>query len=95
MLVKDVRLVPSQGRTCFAQLKANHRDAALLDGRRLALVAEQVAAAARTDDNIVTRTREEVVDLLVEAVTTRGMMKMDQLPKPHKDAVKERIGSTP
>lgn len=94
VLADDVRLVPSEGDTCFVQLRPLHRDAAGLDGRRLALVAERVAAAARAGDNVVIKTREEVVDLLVEAVTKRRMMKVDNLPNAHKQEVKKRLGTS-
>lgn len=85
-----VHLVCTVGNTCFPALRPKHRDAVALDGHRLALVAEQLAAAARGGTCVATKTREEVVDLVFEAVTSRKMLNRANLPQKLKDAVNER-----
>ena len=88
-----VRLAPSPGDTCFEQLRSHHADASKLDARRLAAVAECIAEHARGGKNVITKNREEVIDLLVTATRDRRMIKVDHLPKALKDAVNERLST--
>lgn len=89
----DIGMAKTQGKTCFPCFVDCHVDAEKLDGRRLAAVAETVAAAL--SQQVITKTREEVIDILVEAVTARKLLKVDNLPKGLKDAVRERLGAQP
>jgi hypothetical protein len=89
-----VRLEPSPGDTCFEQLRSSHAEALTLDARRLAHIAECIAEYARAGENVITKTREEVIDLLVSATKDRDMIKVDHLPKPLKDVVNDRLSRT-
>jgi hypothetical protein len=92
-VASGVSLRATKGHTCFRQLENKHVDAERLDGRRLSLVAESVSASL--SKRVVSKTRDEVLTILVKGIQERRLMNVDNLPKALKDEVRSRLAPSP
>ena len=84
-----ITLVSSEGDTPVADLRANHVDAARLDGVRLASVARRMALAVRNGEPMLRRiSKSELATMLAEAVS-KSRLRLEDL----KDSVRVEVAA--